>query len=637
MNILIFLFFALAWPNLSPAETALNSAKMTELAHSSRWLRLLHYKSHWFTGFHSSVDGPGFFFSPEGQRDPEKELRATVAVFQSGLGAAGQPVKLISKLPQPPACAFPARFRFLNEELKLGLASPRCDRWDEFFGRFHGADSVTLVFSTAFPNNPASMFGHSFLRINSKAKPGQKKLDLLDFGLSYAAQVPDDENNFLFVWFGLTGGYIGTFSSQPYYAKVQEYNSSESRDLWEYDLNIDAGETWWLLANVWELEANSYSDYFFLDENCSYVLLTLLEVAKPDWNVAGYFFHMIPGESIKKVAAVPGAVKNVKFRPSLFKKLMAYGERLSSAERENFIALIRGEGVDQASILALDTAAQYFYYLKQKNSGKLADGDAVLFQKILLMRSQRGGASPPEPVYDESSRPEWGHHPSRFSVGGGRQKGSDGSYGWFQELGLKFAYHDLLNHDVGFVPFSEINFPNFVFRYFPEEKRFWAQRVEFLSISSFSPWSWLKNAISWRAVAAYEVPMDICSFCHLMHAEGSVGVSQSIAGDRYRAYELGGFYGDVGKPLKRKWRAGTRLTAGLLANATGNWKQQIEATLVSDPLQGGGQKFFFSALFGQSYFFAQAWEARLLGRAVFPTSQSVRGRGELQLQGLYYF
>jgi len=624
------LLCALVWSTPGRAD----SNTIHELAQSKRWLRLLHYKTHWFTGYHSTVAGKNFFFSPEGRRDPEKEMIATIEAFRQAKADTK-----ISKLPQPPACAFPARFKFLNEELHLNLPQPEnCTKWTEFLSRFHGHDSVTLVFSTAYPNNPGSMFGHSFLRINGAAPPGQPKLDLLDSGLSYAAQVPPDENNFMFVWLGLTGGYMGEFSAIPYYAKVAEYNSSESRDLWEYDLSLNKDETWWVVANVWELEVNSYSDYYFFDENCSYEILALLEVAKPEWNVADYLFHSIPGETIKKVTHTPGAVTNVKFRPSLFRKLRAYGDRLNGDERKSFFQVIEGRELDKASISTLDAAAQYFFYLKQQQTGKLNARDTALFQQILLTRSQRGGVSPPEPEFDQTSRPDWGHHASRLALGFGRERGSGDKYGNFEELGIKFAYHDLLNHDVGFVPFSEISFPHFTFRYFPDEQRFDVHRIEILQINSFAPRSWLKNSLSWRTLIAYEVPEDLCTFCHVMHAEGNVGISHALAGDTLRAFELVGAYAEAGKPLERRWRVGPQLTAGLLANVTKNWKHQLEMALVSDPLRlGSEQKFFVHALWGQSYFFSPSWEARLIGRAVLRTQADAQSRGEGVFQFLYYF
>ena len=146
--------------------------------------------------------------------------------------------------------------------------------------------------------------------------------------------VGEDENPFAFAVLGLAGGYNGQFSLLPYYVKINEYSNSESRDLWEYDLNINEEETLRLLRNVWEIETNSYFHYFFFDENCAYQLLRLLEVAKPEWGtISNYFIHMIPGESVKRLTEIPGAVTNIKFRPALFKRLLQRVEALSETDR----------------------------------------------------------------------------------------------------------------------------------------------------------------------------------------------------------------------------------------------------------------------------------------------------------------
>jgi hypothetical protein len=45
----------------------------------------------------------------------------------------------------------------------------------------------------------------------------------------------------------LTGQYPGEYSIMPYYRKVKEYGDFESRDLWEYELNLTPEETrFWL-------------------------------------------------------------------------------------------------------------------------------------------------------------------------------------------------------------------------------------------------------------------------------------------------------------------------------------------------------------------------------------------------------
>ena len=54
----------------------------------------------------------------------------------------------------------------------------------------------------------------------------------------------------------------------------------ENRDVWEYELNLEPHEIERLLAHTWELGFTRF-DYYFFDENCSYHLLSLLDVARP--------------------------------------------------------------------------------------------------------------------------------------------------------------------------------------------------------------------------------------------------------------------------------------------------------------------------------------------------------------------
>lgn len=271
-------------------------SNISKLSHSVQWLRLLHQGQ--------PDRGGNFYFSPVGRQDPEAELRASIRAMSEG-GAVG-------KLKQHPQCAFPFRYRFLKKELSLQTLDVPCPQFQAFLDRVK-ADSVTLVFSSAYPNNPGSMFGHTFLRINSHRKAGEKKLDLLDYGISYAASVGQDDGGVTFALLGIFGGYYGAFSLVPYYLKVNEYNHAESRDVWEYDLSLTRQETFDLIAHAWELENNSAAKYYFIDENCSYVLLTLIEAAKPEWDLSRFGTHVVPSETVKRLTQIPGAVTAVHF------------------------------------------------------------------------------------------------------------------------------------------------------------------------------------------------------------------------------------------------------------------------------------------------------------------------------------
>ncbi|MCK7512715.1 MAG: DUF4105 domain-containing protein [Desulfobacterales bacterium] len=66
----------------------------------------------------------------------------------------------------------------------------------------------------------------------------------------------------------------------PYYAKLQEYSDVDHRDIWEYSLNLTEPEIRRMMLHIRELDAIA-SDYYFFDENCSYLLFSLLEAARP--------------------------------------------------------------------------------------------------------------------------------------------------------------------------------------------------------------------------------------------------------------------------------------------------------------------------------------------------------------------
>src|SRR5262249_47537065 len=148
---------------------------------------------------------------------------------------------------------------------------PRFDEWRETIG----AKGATLLFSSAYLNSPASMYGHTFLRLDRQREAYGSAPSLLDYTINFGAD-PWTTNGILYAILGLTGGFDGKFSTMPYYMKVQEYNNLEHRDIWEYHLNLDERQVARLLMHAWELGSTTF-DYFFLTENCSYQLLTLIE------------------------------------------------------------------------------------------------------------------------------------------------------------------------------------------------------------------------------------------------------------------------------------------------------------------------------------------------------------------------
>ena len=201
---------------------------------------------------------------------------------------------------QPAQCRFPARYAWLNEQFHFDSAQllpADCSRFQKWKDqdpalRTSGAPvSISLIFASYYMNNPASTYGHTFLRLNGKSHASNE--NLLDYVVNFAADLESD-NGVLFALKGLAGGYHGRFSTFPYYVKVQEYNNLESRDLWEYDLNVSSGNVDRLLQHLWEL-GNVRLRYFFFNKNCSYYLMPVLDVMDPNLSVSRPFiFKAIP-------------------------------------------------------------------------------------------------------------------------------------------------------------------------------------------------------------------------------------------------------------------------------------------------------------------------------------------------------
>ncbi|HRY30545.1 MAG TPA: DUF4105 domain-containing protein, partial [Elusimicrobiota bacterium] len=261
-------------PALEPAAAdylneLVDQARQRNLARDISWIRLLHYRRSLLGGWKSQVDGDSFFLSPKGKTQPAGELEATLRAFFQPAPADPQTLH--------PQCQFPARYAWLKSQLRFDparLPEIRNARFEEWHARIDPG-SVTAVFASSYLNNPASMYGHTFLRVNQAGRKTDEPLT--DYCINFAADTPE-RSGVIFAAKGLLGAYPGRFTTTPYYMKVQQYNNIESRDLWEYTLSLTPEQTDRLARHLWEF-GSTYFDYYFLTENCSYQLLPLLEVA----------------------------------------------------------------------------------------------------------------------------------------------------------------------------------------------------------------------------------------------------------------------------------------------------------------------------------------------------------------------
>ncbi|MCX8125072.1 MAG: DUF4105 domain-containing protein [Spirochaetes bacterium] len=467
-------------------------AHTKKLSQSNQWWSLLHYKKTIF-GIKSLVDDPKFFLAPNGKYDPESELDATIRYLFSYNES------------ENPVTRFMARYQWLKKE--LNVISPHeyyCEKYKEITS-FKDNISVQLVFPTGYINSPASMFGHTLLTVQSQYNPG-----LLSSAINYAANTNESFGP-LFAFRGIFGFYKGYFSIMPYYLKVQEYSDLESRDIWEYKLNLDQDEVRFMLFHIWELD-NVYSDYYFFDENCSFNLLYLLEVTRPDSHLTDdFFFWVIPIDTIRKVINA-GFVEKTSFRPSRVTTINYLLSQLdgnqvkavkSIVNQKNEIsAVIHNSSFTQIQkIQILDCASeliQYRYTNKEYTQKEYQD----IFINVLKIRSSIANTLtytiPPPP------KPETGHYSSNVQVHAGRFEKSN-----YSEFVYRPSYHDLCDDPSGFIPGSQIIFGETALRYYYNDDKLYLQRLELINIESLSPINQLIKPLSWKVITGfYRIPIE---------------------------------------------------------------------------------------------------------------------------------
>jgi len=501
--------FALSGEGAIPDPTylpeLLAAARGKSLSEERAWLRLGHWRKRLLGGWESEADGPGLFLSPQGKRDPAAELEATLTGFFAPGHAAPEGVKLADPSLEHPQCRFPARFAWLAAVLPIDLARlpPRsCPRFEAFWRRV-SARSATLIFSSYYLNNPASAFGHTFLRLGKEeVAKGGERLDLIDQAVDFAV-VTDTSNAVLYAFEGLFGLFRGEFSARPYFYKVREYADYESRDLWEYELSLDQRQLAMLVGHLWEL-GQTWFDYYYVTENCSYYVLAALEAADPKLELLSHLGPAtLPADSVKALFRNPGLVRAVRFRPSARTQLAARTAGLSGAELDAVQRLAEGgdpSGLDAMStderVRVVDAALDLVDVRHGRDIVTGADPAAdVLRQSLLERRSAIAVASPPLAIPPPSAGgPERGHGSLRIGLGAATTR-EDGSVLLAEG---RLALHDLADPPAGFSPRTQIEFFKLRLSLADRRRALRLEEASLVEVTSLNRIDRFERRISWK-------------------------------------------------------------------------------------------------------------------------------------------
>ena len=485
-------------------DRLLQLARDKHLASDEEWIRLLHYRKTLFGGWESEADGEPFFNAPSGKTDPQAELEATVRAFLA-------PATKNSKDPKDEKrdhalCRFPARFSWLDEQLRFDwsqLPHVDCKGYKEFLGLLR-PKGLTLVFSSYYLNNPASAFGHTFLRVDQSAKAEDQSRELLDYGVDYSATV-DTKNPVLYAFKGIFGLFPGLFQRMPFFRKVREYSDYESRDLWEYDLNLTQAETDRVVAHIWEL-GSTYFAYYYMTENCSYQILATLEVANPKLQLLdGLHKPVIPGDTVKALFKNPGLVRRVKYRPSNRTQFRQRISALTPAEEDAVARLMQDPAAPfpasfsiAEQVKVLDTAMDLIDVQLARETVKSRtemDQKGAETQQSLLERRAGYDVQTEEPHYPAplDQMPQLAHGSQRLGLG----SGYDHQRGYFHSLSFRLALHDLVDRGAGFPDGSEIEFLPARLRYYIESPKLSLEEFSLIRVKSITPLGRFSHSMSW--------------------------------------------------------------------------------------------------------------------------------------------
>lgn len=309
------------------------------IAQTALWHTLLHLKNA------QPINPTSVYLSTP--FDPETELVNTIRLSQTD--------------PEQ-ACAYPARKRFIEDQLSLkpgSLSSVVCTDYEEFLS-FVPNDEYVLVYASENVNSASSMMGHIMLRLDGTNNNGT----FVQHGITYFTEL-DSLNAAKILYDSLVTGKEGIFQVAPYAPVQAHYRNKEQRNIWEYTLTLSDKERALIRDAIWELGQHTPS-YFFHEYNCATVTQLLLSIARPESinNMASWLTPI----DIVKFSNHANLVSHTRVVPSERWKTNALIEQLPSARVTSLAEVLQNGQVDSIALFNNATGFTEFELLKSINN-----------------------------------------------------------------------------------------------------------------------------------------------------------------------------------------------------------------------------------------------------------------------------
>jgi hypothetical protein len=524
-----------------------------------QWQRLLLYRAT-LLGYESEADHDSYFSSPRGKFSPSEELKAFLESVDDQSPDPRQNV----------FCRFPARLRWLKKFRNLPKPKVECEDYQKYLDLLR-AKSISVVFSSYYLNNPGSSFGHTFIRLGKHSDSNSDNTtatELLDTGINYGAMT-EGAGPVLFAIGGLAGWFSGNYNAVPYYYKVREYNDYETRDLWTYQLDMTQEEIDMVVDIIWEL-AHSKFDYYFLTENCSYHVLSILEAARPSLKLHDYLprLYTIPSETLKALQA-SGIVWKISFRPSASTQFYHHLSFLNVDEKKAVNEIVfKGETTQQFSekkkAFIYDTALSLVDYKFAKEVLKGDEKVQKLKRPLLVARSKIPLRSEAQDfTYLMNRAPHFGHGQKRVAISY-MKSGSRN----LLDTEWRFAFHDFLDKDTGFPPRTKLEVMKGQLR--TDGHHHQLRDFSVLDVMTLGQWDTFNYAPSWKIKIGQTQTRYEGEDLTTVGFSGGYGYSVQIG--RFAPYLLAHIENAYVFETLHKYKLGYGADVGLLTDINDEWK-----------------------------------------------------------------
>ena len=598
----LLFWFLLVFVNTAFAQSSLTNIK--SIAAHPQWIKLLHYKQP--SVLDSYISSSDFFLSDSGRQSPLSELKATISALKLPSGA---------KPAQHAQCRFPARLLFLQQHLgddfNNSLHPVICSHYQKWQTDAQ-ISSISVIFASGYISNPASMYGHLFIKLNRS----QNNSELLNYSLNYGAIVPDLENPVAYILKGILGGYDAAYSDKQFYLHQHNYGEVELRDMWEYQLALTQDDINLLSAHIWELLQVRF-DYYFIDENCAYHIAKLLELVLSEPIIADNSLWVIPSTVASGIASNKylddNLLSSVTFIPSRESTLNQYYDFLTNEQQAVASLLIKSEydfpQADAYQSLAVKQQTQIVEVLFQYQSvieKKFPDSKFTVENKRKLIRerlSQPMGKSLDTPLLSSKTPPHMAMPESRFSMG----TLHNNEQNWFLTTGFRLNYFDDLSTNLSQTRFSNLEMLDI--ELISNDQKTKVLRVDLIDIDSIytEEIDWTKrNSLAWSVRVGYEQLQNDCFDCGIYFAEGELG--KSYLYDNTIVYGMVGGKTFVGK----KDDLAVSAKVGLITEISQDVKLKIEVKKLRGVIHGQSYDTLLNTEL--NYNFASHWEVRLFAQ-----------------------